>query len=226
MNNWKSFWCLKRFTSQLNGYTALCLTKTDILDKLDEVKIGVAYVKVTSRTNGSEDDGFIPFLLYFQDGKKLDHYPSGIFQFDGVSVEYLTMPGWKTSIADCRSFDELPVNCKNYILKAQELLGEEKRQSTTSKLTFFLRTSFQVGWGWTFPRRHDFETWYLKRLSTNHLGPFNPTLGIETLITEDMLCREKQTYGSAIEIGTIGNTDLIWAILDQDKRSNCYQMQI
>ena len=37
---------LVRFTSQLNGYTALCLTKTDILDKLDEVKIGVAYVKV------------------------------------------------------------------------------------------------------------------------------------------------------------------------------------
>merc|ERR1712013_661113 len=93
---------LLKFTSQLNGYTALCLTKTDILDKLDEVKIGVAYVK---------------------DGKKLDHYPSGIFQFEGVSVEYLTMPGWKTSIADCRSFDELPVNCKNYILKAQELLG-------------------------------------------------------------------------------------------------------
>lgn len=93
---------LLKFTSQLNGYTALCLTKTDILDKLDEVKIGVAYVK---------------------DGKKLDHYPSGIFQFDGLSVEYITMPGWKTSIANCRSYDELPVNCKNYILKAQELLG-------------------------------------------------------------------------------------------------------
>ena len=40
-----------RFTSQLNGYTALCLTKTDILDKLDEVKIGVAYVKVTYLTH-------------------------------------------------------------------------------------------------------------------------------------------------------------------------------
>jgi adenylosuccinate synthase len=93
---------LLKFTSQLNGYTALCLTKTDILDKLDEVKIGVAYVK---------------------DGKKLDHYPSGIFQFDGLSVEYITMPGWKTSIANCRSYDELPVNCKNYILKVQELLG-------------------------------------------------------------------------------------------------------
>merc|ERR1719167_1203022 len=93
---------LLRFTSQINGYTALALTKTDILDKLDEIKIGVNYKK---------------------NGKVLEHYPSNVYQFEGVSVEYLTMPGWKTSIADCRSFDELPVNCKNYILKAQELLG-------------------------------------------------------------------------------------------------------
>jgi len=93
---------LLKFTSQLNGYTALCLTKTDILDKLDEVKIGVAYRK---------------------GGELIDHYPSGIFQFEGLTVDYITLPGWNTSIAACRSFDELPVNCKNYILKAQELLG-------------------------------------------------------------------------------------------------------
>jgi len=93
---------LLKFTHQVNGYTALCLTKTDILDKLDEIKIGVSYIK---------------------DGKKLDHYPSGIFQFDGVEVEYITMPGWKTSIASCRSFAELPPNCKNYVLKIEELLG-------------------------------------------------------------------------------------------------------
>jgi len=93
---------LLKFTHQVNGYTALCLTKTDILDKLDEIKIGVSYIK---------------------DGKKLDHYPSGIFQFDGVEVEYITMPGWKTSIASCRSFAELPQNCKNYVLKIEELLG-------------------------------------------------------------------------------------------------------
>jgi len=93
---------LLKFTHQVNGYTALCLTKTDILDKLDEIKVGVSYIK---------------------DGKKLDHYPSGIFQFDGVEVEYITMPGWKTSIASCRSFAELPQNCKNYVLKIEELLG-------------------------------------------------------------------------------------------------------
>jgi len=93
---------LLRFTNQVNGYTALCLTKTDILDKLDEVKIGVNYKK---------------------DGKVISHYPSGNFQFDGLEVEYITMPGWKTSIANCRNFNELPENCKNYVLKIEELLG-------------------------------------------------------------------------------------------------------
>jgi adenylosuccinate synthase len=93
---------LLRFTNQVNGYTALCLTKTDILDKLDEIKIGVNYIK---------------------NGKVVDHYPSGIFQFDGLEVEYITMPGWKTSIADIRDFDKLPDNCKNYVLKIEELLG-------------------------------------------------------------------------------------------------------
>jgi len=93
---------LLRFTNQVNGYTALALTKLDILDKLDEIKIGVNYIK---------------------NGKVLDHYPSGLFQFEGVEVEYITMPGWNTSIAQCKSFDELPANAQNYVLKIEELLG-------------------------------------------------------------------------------------------------------
>ena len=32
------------------------------------------------------------------------------------------MPGWKTSIADCKNFDELPKNAQNYVLKIEELL--------------------------------------------------------------------------------------------------------
>jgi adenylosuccinate synthase len=38
-------------------------------------------------------------------------------------VEYITMPGWKSSIADIRSFDELPENCRKYVFKIEELLG-------------------------------------------------------------------------------------------------------
>jgi hypothetical protein len=40
-----------------------------------------------------------------------------------VQVEYVTLPGWKTSICDCRSFQELPENAQNYVFKIEELLG-------------------------------------------------------------------------------------------------------
>ena len=93
---------LLRFTSQINGYTAVALTKTDILDKLDEIKIGVNYRK---------------------NGVVMDHYPSNVYQYEGVEVEYITMPGWKTSISKVRKFEDLPINAQNYILKIEELLG-------------------------------------------------------------------------------------------------------
>ena len=97
---------LLRFTSQINGYTAVALTKTDILDKLDEIKIGVNYKR---------------------NGVVMDHYPSNVYQYEGVEVEYITMPGWKTSISKARKFEDLPINAQNYILKIEELLGVPMR---------------------------------------------------------------------------------------------------
>jgi len=93
---------LLRYTNTVNGYTAVALTKLDILDKLDEVMIGVDYVK---------------------GGNKLDYYPSSELQFNGVTVDYVTMPGWKTPIVDCRKFDQLPENAQKYVKKIEELLG-------------------------------------------------------------------------------------------------------
>lgn len=40
-----------------------------------------------------------------------------------VEVEYITMPGWKTSIAHVKSMDDLPPNAQVYIAKLQELIG-------------------------------------------------------------------------------------------------------
>ena len=85
----------------VNGYTAVAVTKLDILDDLEEIKIGVKYVK---------------------NGQELGHFPSSIQAFDGVDVEYITMSGWKTSIADCKKFDDLPIQAQEYILKIEELL--------------------------------------------------------------------------------------------------------
>ena len=84
----------------------MALTKIDILDKLDEIKIGVDYKK---------------------NGVVMDHYPSNVYQYEGVEVEYITLPGWKTSISKVRKFEDLPVNAQNYILKIEELLGVPMR---------------------------------------------------------------------------------------------------
>jgi len=97
---------LLRWTRLVNDYTCIALTKMDILDEFDEVKIGSDLLK---------------------DGVKLKEYPSSDAQFDGVTVEYITMPGWKSSIASCRNFNQLPENAQKYVFKIEELLGLKVR---------------------------------------------------------------------------------------------------
>ena len=87
----------------VNGYTAVAVTKLDILDDFDEIKVGVKYV-----------DGA---------GQGLSHFPSSIQAFDGVSVEYITMKGWKKPISGCKTFADLPAEAQDYIHKIEELLG-------------------------------------------------------------------------------------------------------
>lgn len=40
---------------------------------------------------------------------------------DEVEVDYITLPGWMSSIAHCRNFDELPANAQAYIRKIEEI---------------------------------------------------------------------------------------------------------
>jgi len=94
------------YTSMVNGYTAVAVTKLDILDDFDEIKIGVKYV-----TQSSEGEAV-----------EVSHFPSSIQAFEGVSVEYITMKGWKKQISNCKSFEELPAEAQDYINKIEELL--------------------------------------------------------------------------------------------------------
>ena len=44
-------------------------------------------------------------------------------EFVGVSVEYITMPGWKSSIAGCKVYEDLPANAKKYIETIEQYLN-------------------------------------------------------------------------------------------------------
>lgn len=92
---------LLRFTAMVNGYTQIALTKMDIMDTMKEIKIGVEYLK---------------------DGKPMDHFPSSEQDFEGVTVEYKTVPGWESPITGCKTFEDLPTNAQNYVKLIEELL--------------------------------------------------------------------------------------------------------
>merc|ERR1711865_669691 len=74
------------------------------LDDLDEIKLGVSY-----SINGQ--------VL------KPGQMPSTIEDLSRVEVNYESMPGWNTSIANCRTFEELPPAAQNYVTRIEDLSG-------------------------------------------------------------------------------------------------------
>ncbi len=93
---------LTKYSIMINGFTALNLSKLDVLDDLEEIKIAVGYKL---------------------DGKNLDCFPALLEDLERVEVEYETVPGWKTSLKEITSWDSLPENAKKYVLRLEELLG-------------------------------------------------------------------------------------------------------
>ncbi|MFA5855560.1 MAG: adenylosuccinate synthase [Candidatus Gracilibacteria bacterium] len=93
---------LTRYSIMVNGFSALNLTKLDVLDDLDEIKIATSYSL---------------------DGEALRTVPALLSDLERVQVTYETLPGWKTSLKDITSWDALPENAKKYVLRLEELLG-------------------------------------------------------------------------------------------------------
>lgn len=91
-----------RFSTLINGFTSINLTKLDVLTGLEEVKIGKAYK---------------------HDGKILTTMPADLKTLSSVEVMYETLPGWTEDISTVKNFEELPVNAQKYVLRVQELLG-------------------------------------------------------------------------------------------------------
>ncbi len=93
-----------RYAVRVNGLTGVAITKLDVLDEFDTIKICTGY-------------------LY--NGKPIDEIPATLDVFAACVPVYEEMPGWKTNISQITSFDALPENAKKYVKRLEELTGCE-----------------------------------------------------------------------------------------------------
>jgi len=89
-----------RRSIQINSVSGLCITKLDVLDGLDSIKICTAYRC---------------------DGRLLNAPPVGAEAFEACEPEYEELPGWKESTVGLKSFEELPRAAREYLARIEEL---------------------------------------------------------------------------------------------------------
>ncbi|HWM46175.1 MAG TPA: adenylosuccinate synthase [Xanthobacteraceae bacterium] len=93
---------LVRQTTRTSGIDGLALTKLDILDGFDEIKVCTGYRL---------------------DGREIDYLPAGEHAQARVEPIYETIPGWNEATARARSWAELPAQAIKYVRRIEELTG-------------------------------------------------------------------------------------------------------
>ena len=96
---------------RVNGLTEIALTKLDVLDELDEIKICVKYQI---------------------DGKDLDYLPAAVEDQLKVKPVYKTLPGWKTSTKGVKKMEDLPENARRYIKEIEKFVNAKISSVSTS----------------------------------------------------------------------------------------------
>lgn len=90
-----------RYAVRINGIDCLAITKLDVLDELEEIKVCVAYEI---------------------DGQRCEDFPSSSRLFAHCRPIYKTLPGWQQSTADCRTLEDLPGKALDYLKFLAELM--------------------------------------------------------------------------------------------------------
>lgn len=91
-----------RYAAILNSLDYLAITRLDILDGLDTINICKGYM---------------------YKGIELKEYPESLNILQDVEPVYEELPGWKTDISGCKSYDELPENARYYVERISQLVG-------------------------------------------------------------------------------------------------------
>ncbi len=116
---------LVRQTVRTSGITGIALTKLDVLDGLEEIKVCVGYEL---------------------DGTRIDYFPASMGAQAAVRPVYETLEGWSQTTAGARSWSELPAQAVKYVRYIEELIGAPVAMLSTSPErldTILVRDPFQ-----------------------------------------------------------------------------------
>ena len=102
---------LVRQTIKISGINGIALTKLDVLDDLDEVKMCIAYELK---------------------GKKIDYFPAAVEDQLQVKPIYKSFKGWKSKTNGIKSFEGLPENAKKYITEMEKFIETKISSISTS----------------------------------------------------------------------------------------------
>lgn len=122
---WLDMVSLKR-SLKINSVTGICITKLDVLDGLDTLRIATSYKL---------------------DGRQLTSPPVGADLMELCDPVYIEMPGWQDSTVGLQSYDDLPEAAINYLKKIEQLAGIPIDIISTGpdrKETIVLRHPFEV----------------------------------------------------------------------------------
>ncbi|RDA89225.1 hypothetical protein CP532_0554 [Ophiocordyceps camponoti-leonardi (nom. inval.)] len=93
-----------KYTTDINHYTALNLTKLDVLDDFPTIKIAIAYKDPDT-------------------GEQIPSYPADLDLLDRSEVIYHEMAGWNKSTTNAKTFDDLPKEAQDYVKYIEDYVG-------------------------------------------------------------------------------------------------------
>ncbi|ATY67360.1 adenylosuccinate synthetase [Cordyceps militaris] len=98
-----------RYSCMINNYDSIQLSKLDVLDTFERIKVGIAY---RDRDTGAE----------------MPSFPADHDVLERVEVVYEELPGWNTSIAKRREWAELPTEAQKYVEYIERFIGVKANQ--------------------------------------------------------------------------------------------------
>lgn len=117
-----------RYAAELNGFDSIALTKLDVLDALEEIKVCVGYQV---------------------DGKRVDTFPAVSNDLRMIKPVYETLEGWKSETLGITEFDKLPPKAQDYVRFLSDQIGVEIGLISTGPerdQTIILKNSVMESW--------------------------------------------------------------------------------